>query len=72
MWISKGVALIRGGHLFEAQHLLEKIKYANQKKRNSGHIIHSNSCLEYLAVAKTLTISISMHHCIAISGISVT
>ena len=33
MWISKGVALIRGGHLFEAQHLLEKIQYANQKKK---------------------------------------
>lgn len=32
MWIFKGVALIRGGHLFEAQHLLEKIQYANQKK----------------------------------------
>ena len=71
MWIPKGVALFRGGHLFEAQHLLEKTQYAYQKKRNNGHIICSNSCLEYLEVAKTLTISISMHHCIAICGISV-
>ena len=27
MWIPKGAALIRGGHLFEARRLLEQIRY---------------------------------------------
>ena len=30
MWIPKGVALIRGQPLFEAQHLLEEIWYGKQ------------------------------------------
>ena len=36
MWIPKGVAFIRRQHLFEAQHLLEEIRFFQNKTIDSG------------------------------------
>ena len=42
MWIPKDVGLIRGRHLFEAQRLLEEIRYFISVKyhRDNIHIIY--------------------------------